>query len=598
MSYKKLSRIISRRRKSRNPSRRRKSRNPSRIRIKIGGDDTSEPIIVTPKPVTETGLLPSENRSVLTPTANSIINYTYILENSDGSLITEDEYSDIYNKIILNYHYPICLNVTVELNEEEKNAIKRDEYTFILDKLPNTVKMYKIPRILYDMFIVLYVKVVNYNNPFDIYKFDDKSSNYLQYCQKANKLHQIVLKKVYELNNYIIQYLRTKNIHYKDATYLDYVKMLNSIIMELNNFIDNVYPNLKLNFYRENKGKIIESFMEESDELVKNIFRVKPTINYASIAPIVNHLGYNFKKDKEYIRHIFYCLFTRLSTKINDSINRNIKFGKLDENGKDEIIDLVLNTLNNDEEMSDIILTFKRDFSRHDELLAFVKTMNAKLLTKILIDETMSSLNNPSKFILYRGATDTLESPIDNADEDKGYSISYNTSTLNGVLSDYTACTYMYMNNASNFSIDNIQRKHEYVIKRFFYGDNTVSDNLFFIPPFHPYLQMSTSGEFWHARSKIFTGSKIDDVAQFAGSYRSITGIVGDKNSPFQFPDFLTSKYNKTEIKFNFKKFIDMHRNEVQDKEENEHAESTLFGGLSRTRKNKMKRKKVSKVRK
>ena len=537
--------------------------------------------------------------------ANSIKNYTYILVNSNGTIISEEDYKNIYNNIILKYHYPICLNATLELTEAEKNSIKIDEFAFIKTKITiPDIEIFQIPRILYDMLFILYrhTKLLDSENDLKSFKFDRVflNINYIKYCNHLNNLHQEILEGTCKLNNYIIKYLQIKKINLKEMTYLEYTLILNSIIRD--------YIDLKL------KLLIINEEIEKEIEILKT----KPKVQ-----PILIEKDIEILEIKPKVQSIL----------INNYPESNLILKKLD-----------IKSINNN-------------------FINLINSLNEKLLHKVLIEETISSLNSKNKIILYRGSQDIKESVINEENNNQGYSLSYNTSILNGFFHDITACTYYFMNNLMHKSKNRF--KHYYNLNRFFYGDNSVEDNLFFIPPFHPYLQMISEDEFWHARSKVFTGSDINNLPYFAdyyddyfydydldyipekfedflqtieeiwykpsktfiGKYTNETTmpiyqkihkillnhqqpintindlsevlkvIYGDidiwylykKLYPLKydrvgypdskFPDYLTSKYDKTKMDNEFKKFINSHRSQIQDTAEIEHVESNLFGG-------------------
>jgi hypothetical protein len=115
--------------------------------------------------------------------------------------------------------------------------------------------------------------------------------------------------------------------------------------------------------------------------------------------------------------------------------------------------------------------------------------------------------------------------------------------------------------------------KNAYILNKFFYGDKGVEDQLFFIPPIHPYLQLFAVGESWHARSKIYAGSWVQHGFFKIDKFGGITfpgNII---------PDFLRSEYNREQMFERFKLFIAQHRAQLQDKQEEEHVETDLFGG-------------------
>jgi hypothetical protein len=537
--------------------------------------------------------------------SNSIKNYTYILVNSNGTIIGEENYKNIYNNIILKYHYPICLNATLELTEAEKNSIKTDEFAFIKTKITiPDIEIFQIPRILYDMFLLLsrYTKLLDSENDLKSFKFDRVflNINYIEYCNHLNNLHQEIFEEIWKLNNYIIKYLQNKKINLKKMTYLEYTSILNLIIRD--------YIDLKL------KLLIINQEIKKEFEILK----IKPKVQ-----PILTK---------------------------NQEINKDIEI--LEKNAKIELMQI--------KNYPDTKLMLNKINIKYitDNFIKIINNINKKLLHKVLIEETISSLNSKNKLILYRGAQDTKESVINENNNNQGYSLSYNTSILNGFFHDITACTYYFMDNL--MQSENMY-KHYYNLNRFFYGDNSVEDNLFFIPPFHPYLQMISEDEFWHARSKVFTGSEINNLPYFAQYYddydddyipekfedflQTIEAILDTPSKIFigkytnettmpiytkiheillnhqesintindlsevleiiddeidilylykklyplkydrvgypdsKFPDYLTSKYDKTKMDNEFKKFINSHRSQIQDTAEIEHVESNLFGG-------------------
>jgi hypothetical protein len=434
------------------------------------------------------------------------INYTYIVENADDTLTDITTFSHIYTNVILRYHYPICMNITNVLTEIEKQNILTNEYEFVKTLIPENVKLYKIPRIIYDL-LVIYISQTpmprkkRLNCEFECYldqctggntdddeeedeededededMFDEateyemmekmenkmyetemetrnedriKCNTYVSYCKKANEYHHAQAECIFKLNNHILNYLKSKHINYKTPSYVDFMPILH-------------------------------------DKQVTNNFS------------------------------------------------------------------------------------------------------NTKLLIKTLLAETTQTYTR-DKIMLFRGSKDQQESAVDNRDGEKqyGYSVSYNTSLLNGFINDWRACSYFYM------GYDNF--KHVYILNKFWQGDGGVEDNLFFIPPLHPYLQIFGDGELWHARSKIFKNSKIKRIENFGG-----------KNyfPDFRLPDFLQSTYDKEQMAKRFRLFIAQHRAQIQDNQEEEHVETNLFGGrktrrrrTKKTRKTKRKRSRKRKTR-
>jgi hypothetical protein len=129
-------------------------------------------------------------------------------------------------------------------------------------------------------------------------------------------------------------------------------------------------------------------------------------------------------------------------------------------------------------------------------------------------------------------------------------SLSFNTSILNGIFFDESASTLTYFQNF----MDKYNYKNFFIIKKFFYNDNSDENKLFFIPPISPYLLLYMRGEYWHVRTKIST--KNSDKYEISNSiygiayeiFDPITNIVDFLNINLQYPDITI---NDLEILFN-----------------------------------------------
>jgi len=64
---------------------------------------------------------------------------------------------------LLKYHYPSCLNITYGLSPEEIDNIKNNEFEFIKSKLPSGYSLYQIPRVIYDLFTILFTDLDELN---------------------------------------------------------------------------------------------------------------------------------------------------------------------------------------------------------------------------------------------------------------------------------------------------------------------------------------------------------------------------------------------------------------------------------------------------
>ena len=488
-------------------------------------------------------------------------NYTYILQNINGSLLTFEEYKNVYETIILKYHYPLCLNITNILTEAEKNSIKTNEFQFIKSKLSATIQIYQLPRVLYDLFFILYNCVVLYNRKINIQNFYNEQQPYIDYCNKLNNFHAELSENIFGLNNFIITFLLSlEDVDYKTPKYKDYSKILDAIVSQYDLFINETFVDKKREYYDTNTEEFIKFITNHLYDIWEGLFSKKYnfTIFFNKINETQSYVN------NLYIKEIFLSII--------ESITENIKFIK--ENNKlmeqkTQILDLIKSILHDRIRIHAIIYDNRNAFDSKYNFKIFVKNLNIKLLKNTLIQETIGA--EKDGIVLYRGARDGKELGIDENAQNRGYSISYNSSLLNGVLTDITACTYKFMTDETiigNIKLDiktNKLYKHKYVLNKFFYGDNSEDDNLFFIPPLHPYLQMMSSGEFWHPRSKIYNGSTIHEISTFAGLYNEIKGIVGVNFD--KFPDYLTSRYDRAQFDTEFKKFIVENRSIINDDE-------------------------------
>jgi hypothetical protein len=526
-------------------------------------------------------------------------NYTYILQNKNDSLLTFYEYDDVYKTILLRYHYPVCLDVTLNLDETEKDGIKMDEYSFIKSKLPENIQIYQLPRLLYDLFFILYNCVYLYDTKFETKSFNNESMQYNGYCNDVQKIHNDLSEKIFNLNNYIVEFLKNlKGVNYKNPKYKDYNKILDSIIKEYYFFINETMVKKKLEYY-DTQHNFFNSFVTD------NLFDIndclsRPVCNFNTVFKKLK-ISY---KDTIFVKEIFLSIIESLSDDFKKIANEPVRKKYIERTTK------ITETINDPIKVRKIISEHKNAFDSNDYFKIFVKDLNINLLKNTLIQETINYERN--KIILYRGARDSKEFGIDSNVPNRGYSISYNSSLLNGLLTDITACTYKFMtdeNIVGNVSKDikpDKTYKHKYMLNKFLYGDNSVEDNLFFIPPLHPYLQMMSKGELWHPRSKIYNGSNIKEISTFAGLYDNITGVVGESK---RFPDYLSSNYQRDVFDTEFKRFIDNNRSRIHDDigdvtedSENEYIvfydAKNFDAGGKQSRKKKVGKKRVGKKRK
>jgi hypothetical protein len=158
--------------------------------------------------------------------------------------------------------------------------------------------------------------------------------------------------------------------------------------------------------------------------------------------------------------------------------------------------------------------------------------------------------------ILYRGAANEMDSLIDLSKESLSfYSISFNLSIFTGCVVDNGACTMSYFSKPKiSFNMSKtINDKIKFNFKKFLFDDSSVDNSLFFIPPIHPYVQMYSSGELFHARTKIGI-DYIDKFNKFKDKYPRDDFVKGlfdcqpNEKEFIQRCDYLKSKETHEEL--------------------------------------------------
>ena len=81
-------------------------------------------------------------------------------------------------------------------------------------------------------------------------------------------------------------------------------------------------------------------------------------------------------------------------------------------------------------------------------------------------------------------------------------SLSFNTSIFTGCVMDPGACTMAFFSKTTSRTGD-LNDKIKLSIKKFLFDDGSAENSLFFIPPIHPYVQLYSTGELFHPRTKI-----------------------------------------------------------------------------------------------
>ena len=175
-------------------------------------------------------------------------------------------------------------------------------------------------------------------------------------------------------------------------------------------------------------------------------------------------------------------------------------------------------------------------------------------------NKSYTSNRNKSLLLLYRG-NEKWDDVVLRRSEGRVHSNSYNTSILNGIYHETIgriggkgACTYEFF--------DPGYLKKYYTINKFVHGDGTIEDNLFIIPPIHPFLLLFGKGEKFHARSKMPKNwsSFYDDVKGLRTYSKShYSGIFLGPNE--NMPKYLLSDYNYNDFNTEFQKIIANSRN-------------------------------------
>ena len=160
--------------------------------------------------------------------------------------------------------------------------------------------------------------------------------------------------------------------------------------------------------------------------------------------------------------------------------------------------------------------------------------------------------------ILYRGAQNNMDSLIVGS-RYSFKSLSFNLSIFTGCVMDAGACTMSYF--ATSPLAWNVKSndKIKINIKKFFLHDLSSENSLFFIPPIHPYVQVYSSGELFHCRTKIGIDYDVELKKIIAsGRYpQVVTGLFSCVPTEKQFVekcDYLTSDKTFEELNALYKR--------------------------------------------
>jgi len=462
----------------------------------------------------------------------------------------------ILDNIIKKYSYPWCNSSTL-LTIEEKQLILKDEFSFIKQKIQeynNNIIVIQIPRIIYDMYNIYYNIKYNFDNMM-IYSYSITNvSSYEDYVAYVDMITRDNYHLIIELNGIIIKDIIIKDI----ITFFNCLKIMNRLI-------DTTITLLKSQLM---KLIYIDEFLIYKMKIDIEIFE---KVEELSITPVIRFLTKMKNKDIsdfKYIKFLYLALIKIIERKSNEIVLNLSEEEKtkiplellqnisLEQNNIIDIMLILDNRMIIDKIINDysdlFLFIFADKFSNFSTILNQTYNMknNKVLLQQILYDEMDI---DTSHMILYRGVSENKDNTIDRRNENKSYSLSFNTSLFNGLISDYTACSYIYMAPSGDY-------KYKYIIKKFFYHDNSIESNIYFIPPIHPFMQLFCNGEFWHARSKVGKDSIIDDISAFAGIFHKSNEA---KNNIM--PDYIMSEYTVKELG---SKYTDIKktRNEIIDR--------------------------------
>jgi hypothetical protein len=203
-----------------------------------------------------------------------------------------------------------------------------------------------------------------------------------------------------------------------------------------------------------------------------------------------------------------------------------------------------INIVNNYKNILELIMSDINKIYRSERELPFGHIDTDKRITILHGVLELESQFTSNSILLYRGAKLKNDSTIEMKWSPIGLRIQYpsslslNLSILSGCIEDPTACSLYYIDKP-NISITGENNKIKYTIKKFMFGDKSLEDSLFFIPPIPPYLQLYCHGELWHPRTKIgndspdMTAEKIHPKGLFCSGYdfnKKFTYLQSDKS--------------------------------------------------------------------
>jgi len=513
------------------------------------------------------------------------VNFTYIIYDiNDVNTDIIKNKNELFD-LILKYHFPCSMNIHTQtlLSTEEKQEIIDNEVLLFGKKLNEfnnhnntTYSFYQMPRTLYDLLVISYYLSLDINErlnvPYFVLGTDMIYFDYEMYCSKVDEYNKQINNFFWSVNNFIHKFIISEIKTTPPLNYLYCLRIFEILITKC-------------------KTKHKELLKDPVDKFLKLVQKIIKDDTLFSDDYIDFNKGLKLDQAKNFIIKYYpeYVNMEKPLKDMFDAINDVLihvfeekYFTKEDKYGR------ILVKLNNQEFIKIAYLT--KTLSTNDEnldIISFIDFSSEKetniLRHTLQYELGINTVNNDSVVTLYRGSSDLIENVVDKRNQNRGYSVSYNLSILGGIFYDKTACTYNYMlgeykledvNIPITKEQDNFNFKTRYRIKKHNYNDNSISGNLFFIPPLHPLIQLLSLGEYWHPRSKIFKNSEIKGIQAFNYFY-------DDYDSVNKFPDYLISSYEKDEMEKKYNLFMKQNRKEVLTKEGDDNIALTLFGGSS-----------------
>jgi hypothetical protein len=375
---------------------------------------------------------------------SDITNYAYVWYTRDASSqITEDDLEKIY-EIILNYSYPCYLSgseVIRRLTPEEKTKLLQHELSFIEEKM----EMAGLSHI-----IMMQIPRVLYDL-FNIY-----------FTFKHTKTDMSTIPNFY----YPCSVNIAKMIDYNALTreFTDYVK---NNIFALNAFIVKyIQEKYSISTIRDSYDKMADELLAEC-WLIRDIPAASPSMtpeqtealkepNLPDQPPMIPE-----QMESAFIPSLIKLIKRMSLEEAKNIVRQTIHFEKQDSQGHAV---LYRGSQNDMDSLIDVSENYRSNPPWCDKYMG----------------EVMSRY--PCLSISFR-------------------SLSFNLSIFTGCVMDFGACTMAYLSLIS--SRMKVNDKIKFNIKKFFLDDSSSENSLFFIPPIHPYVQLYSSGELFHPRTKI-----------------------------------------------------------------------------------------------